>query len=354
METIESIAIENAGFEVPTLADGGFTFGSVPGWEIYDPNNLVPDSPTNETSNISVFNPDVSYYPGEAPEGENVGDVYLIQDPFSGFAGLSQTVDAVLSPNTQYTLQVDVGNAAGVFEGLDLTGFPGYRVELLAGGEVLAADNNTLSIAEGTFGTLTVTYNSTADASLLGEPLEIRLINPLQGPGLEVSFDNVRLTATTILDTSPRTLFGSSAPETLNGGDGNDTLYGNGGTDTLIAGAGDDLIYGGSQADTILGGSGNDTVYANGGSDLIDTGAGFDTVWLGGAATVILESGEGFDTIKNFQLGSTQLKVSSTSNLSFADSADGVQVFQNNDLLAVVSWQEANTFSSNTDSIFTL
>ncbi|HEY9601275.1 MAG TPA: alkaline phosphatase family protein [Allocoleopsis sp.] len=163
------------------------------------------------------------------------------------------------------------------------------------------------------------------------------------------------------LSTSPdtststnETLFGSSAPETLNGGDGNDTLYGNGGTDTLIGGAGDDLLYGGSQADTLLGGTGNDTIYANGGGDLIDTGAGFDTVWLGGAATVVLESGDGFDTIKNFQLGSTQLKVSSTSNLSFADSADGVQVFQNGDLLAVVSWQNADTFSSNMGNIFTV
>lgn len=50
MATTNSIAIENAGFEAPTLADGGFTFGSVPSWEIYDPNNLVPDSPTNDTA----------------------------------------------------------------------------------------------------------------------------------------------------------------------------------------------------------------------------------------------------------------------------------------------------------------
>ncbi|MCA1995111.1 MAG: right-handed parallel beta-helix repeat-containing protein, partial [Coleofasciculus sp. S288] len=192
------LPIENAGFEAPTLADGDYTFGSVPGWEIYDPNDLVPNNPTNDTSNISVFNPDAGYYPGEAPEGNNVGDVYLIQDPFSGFAGLSQTIDTLLAPNTQYTLEVEVGNAAGSFEGFDLTGFPGYRVELLAGGQVLSADDNTLSIAEGTFGTSTVTYNSAANDPLLGEPLGIRLINPLQGPGLEVSFDNVQLRATQI------------------------------------------------------------------------------------------------------------------------------------------------------------
>jgi hypothetical protein len=71
-------------------------------------------------------------------------------------------------------------------------------VELLAGGEVLAADDNTLCIAEGTFGTSTVTYNSTAHDPLSGEALEIRLINLLEGPGFEVSFDNVRLTATSL------------------------------------------------------------------------------------------------------------------------------------------------------------
>lgn len=161
----------------------------------------------------------------------------------------------------------------------------------------------------------------------------------------------------TILDTSPSTddtLFGTSASETLNGGGGDDTIYGNGGTDTLIGGTGDDPIYGGSEADTILAGAGDDTIYANGGGDLINTGTGLDTVWLGGAATVVLEAGDGFDVIKNFQLGATQFQVSDTSNLSFADSADGVRIFQNSDLLAVVSWQTASTFSSNTASIFTV
>lgn len=85
---------------------------------------------------------------------------------------------------------------------------------------------------------------------------------------------------------------------------------------------------------------------------LIDTGAGLDTVWIGGAATLILESGAGFDTIKNFQLGSTKLQVNSVSNLSFADSTEGVQIAQGNDLIAVVSWQSASTFSSNASAIF--
>ncbi|MGF1499075.1 MAG: SBBP repeat-containing protein [Elainellaceae cyanobacterium] len=153
--------------------------------------------------------------------------------------------------------------------------------------------------------------------------------------------------------TGDETLFGDGATETLDGLDGNDIIYGNGGTDTLVGGDGDDLIYGGSQADTILGGAGDDTIYANGGGDFIDAGSGFDTVWLGaGEAAIALNPGLGYVTIKNFQLGSTQLNVSSLDDLSFADSADGAQIFQGEDLVAVVTWQSASTFSNNVETIF--
>ncbi len=63
---------------------------------------------------------------------------------------------------------------------------------------MLATDNSTLNIAEGTFGTSTVSYTAAATDPFLGEQLGIRLINPVQGSGFEVDFDNVRLTATQI------------------------------------------------------------------------------------------------------------------------------------------------------------
>jgi Ca2+-binding RTX toxin-like protein len=149
------------------------------------------------------------------------------------------------------------------------------------------------------------------------------------------------------------TIAGTAGSESINGGNGNDVIYGNGGKDTLIGGAGNDLIYGGSAVDKILAGAGNDTIFGNGGDDFINSGAGFDTVWLGaGAATVVLESGQGYDTIKNFQLGATQLKVGSLDNLTFDDSADGAQIFQSDTLLAVVSWQSASNLSNNARDIF--
>ncbi|BAU12405.1 hypothetical protein LEP3755_29340 [Leptolyngbya sp. NIES-3755] len=149
------------------------------------------------------------------------------------------------------------------------------------------------------------------------------------------------------------TLNGTDANETLKGGAGNDTLYGNGGIDTLIGGAGDDLIYGGAQADTIRAGAGNDKIFANGGSDLIKSGIGFDTVCLGdGNATVVLSAGAGYDTVHNYQAGATRFKVISLEGLSFEDSANGAQILQNGDLLAIVPNQSANLFSSNTSRIF--
>ncbi len=149
-------------------------------------------------------------------------------------------------------------------------------------------------------------------------------------------------------------IFGSSSNDYIDGGAGNDTVYGNGGEDVLLGGDGNDLVFGGSQADLIEGGAGDDIIYGNGGDDLIDSGSGHDIVWLGsGEATVVLQTGAGYDIINNFQLGATKLQVSSVEDLSFADSAKGVQIFQEDDLLAVVSSQSADTFSHNVDHIFT-
>lgn len=189
---------------------------------MYNPDGLIPAQTTDDSSATGAFNPSVNNYPAGVPEGNNVGYGFLVEAPGSGEAGLSQILDARLAANTRYTLSVEVGNPTGddPVPGISFPGFPGYRIELLAGGQVLAADNNSLSIAEGTFSTSTVTYVSSATNSLLGQPLEIRLINLLQGPGIEVDFDDVRLTAKAI----PR---GSTRSHRLNSGLGElrDPLY---------------------------------------------------------------------------------------------------------------------------------
>lgn len=207
-------------------------------------------------------------------------------------------------------------------------------------------------VTEASFGFLTGEDN-------IAEGDETFTITLLDGDGYSINSDSVPIT-TTIIEKSVingtsyrEQLFGTDSSEFIIGFEGNDTIFGNGGEDNLIGNEGDDLIYGASQADTILAGNGNDTIYGNGGGDFINSGTGHDTVWLGnGKATVILESGEGFDTINNFQFGSTTFQVENKDNLSFVDSNDGAKIFQGHDLLAVVSWQFAHTFNDNQDSIF--
>jgi hypothetical protein len=78
-------------------------------------------------------------------------------------------------------------------------------------------------------------------------------------------------------------------------------------------------------------------------------------IWLGnGAATIVLATGDGYDTIKNFQLGLTKLQIGRTDNLTFADSGEGAQILQGEDLLAVVTWQTAGTLSGNISQVFTV
>ena len=106
-------------------------------------------------------------------------------------------------------------------------------------------------------------------------------------------------------------------------------------------------------AEKIEGGRADNIIYANGDDDLINSGFGFDTVYLGaGEATVILDKGEGFDTIFNFQLRATKLEVSSLDNLNFTDSGSGAEIFHKDDLPTVVAGKSAHTFSSNQDVIF--
>lgn len=220
------IAIENAGFEAPYLGGNlppqyagdvpatAFPVGAPPsGWQPYGAvggNAFVGVLSPGEMA----VEPLATYFPAGAPEGDNV--LLLFHDGHLGGAefGVVQVLDATLTAGTRYALSVAVGNiASGVsvvqpyanFGNFDLRGFPGYRIDLLAGGDVIASDNNTLHPSEGTFEISTIQLDVDSDHEQLGEPLAIRLVNLNQADvldpivDLEVDFDAISLDASPIL-----------------------------------------------------------------------------------------------------------------------------------------------------------
>lgn len=216
------LTVVNAGFEDVSgeFVFNEFTFGALNGWDLYDPANITSGGAGNTfyIGTLTPFEADPLGAPGVftnipngAPQGQRVGIAFNFASGGGlGEYGFQQTLAATLAANTRYTLEVDVINIAsgtarsGDF--FDLSGFPAYRIELLAGNEVIAADDNSLagSLAEGGVGTSTLVFTSATNPVALGQNLRIRLIN-LNVPDasalaadLEVDFDNVRLDAVSV------------------------------------------------------------------------------------------------------------------------------------------------------------
>lgn len=213
----EALTVVNAGFE----DIGGetqvneFTFGPLNGWQLYDPGSITNGGAGN-TYFIGTMAPFLvdpenqpgvySYFPGGAAEGSRVGIAFNFEGSGGqGAYGMRQVLSSTLQEGMTYTLRVDIGNIGSGFsmanDYYELSGFPGYRVELWAGEFFLARDDNSLSISDGQFGTSTVNFTPLNGQDGIGDNLEIRLINlnlvdPLHSDSdLEVDFDNVRLDA---------------------------------------------------------------------------------------------------------------------------------------------------------------
>lgn len=218
------LTVDNPGFEdlylgsnlppqyagdVPT---GAFPTGPPPaGWTAWYENGSAMGGEF-----LGVLNPGTSAdymgtgampcFPAGAPEGDDVALLFTSGDAGGQEYGITQVLADTLQPETTYTLTVEVGNIQSC-EGLvvpytsffDLDGFPGYRVQLLAGGVLIGEHTGTLLPVEGTFET--ASFQVTTGSAPTQGALEIRLINvndPDVGgvDGLEVDFDDVRLDAT--------------------------------------------------------------------------------------------------------------------------------------------------------------
>ena len=208
------VSIFNSGFEDITgeTPVNEFTFGPLNGWDLYDPGGITAGG-AGGTFFIGTLTPD-------APTNFTAGAA-------QGEYGMQQTLSETLQTNTNYSLQVEIGNIAsgtaqsGTF--FDLDGLPGYRVDLLAGGVLLSQDNSSLSgfIPEGEFATSTVSFNTGATHSQIGQALQIRLVNLNQidplfpTANLEVDFDNVRLNASAVPEPSGMIYFAVGTMITL-------------------------------------------------------------------------------------------------------------------------------------------
>jgi hypothetical protein len=155
------IAVDNFSFETPALANGGWT-PTIPSW-------------SQDSGTSGIFNPKAAQFPAGVTDGDN--------SAYSNGGTISQTIAAeTLLANTNYTLEVDVGDRAD-------KPFPGYEIQLVVGGVVRAsADETQVSPADGAFATAVASFlTAPADA---GQSLQIRLVSS----GTQVNFDNVRLT----------------------------------------------------------------------------------------------------------------------------------------------------------------
>lgn len=216
------VTVVNPGFEDLTgeAIVSEFTFGPLSGWGLHDPGAITNGGAGNTyfIGTLTPFEVDPVGAPGVfanipdgAPEGARVGIAFnFARSGGQGEYGFQQTLAATLAANTRYTLEVDIINIASATSSngqfFNLTGFPGYRVDLLAGGVLLQQDLNSLAgaLADGEVGTSTVVFTSGAFHAALGLPLAIRLVNlnvadPTDtSADLEVDFDNVRLGAVSV------------------------------------------------------------------------------------------------------------------------------------------------------------
>ena len=131
-------------------------------------------------------------------------------------------------------------------------------------------------------------------------------------------------------------------------------VYGTFFDDELIGNEENNLLLSYEGNDTLVGGAGNDRITTGGGDNTINAGSGVDNIYLGdGNNTVIQTAGQGYDRVRNFQLGSTRFDAGDPNTLTFEASGSGVNIKDaNGDRLAYVYNTDVSTFTDNLDDIF--
>lgn len=187
---LTGIRISNPSFEfLDPGNDGSVNSRNVAGWE---------ESSLTTTGN---FNPNTSFYSDMNSLDSNGGSVGTMEGTnvlfFANNDGdehVTQTLSTLAEVGMTYELTVAVGDR-------DLGSRPnsaGYDIQLLSGNTVLASVASAQAPNDATFTNVALTYTVVAGDPI--GPLGIRLgTSGVNGGGSATDFDNVRLTASTVL-----------------------------------------------------------------------------------------------------------------------------------------------------------
>eukprot|EP01083_Nonionella_stella_P024028 66474_1 len=188
------VNIRNAGFENPSIASGDITWG-IEDWTSY--NVLTTYVGVRNFVNSTMSN---QYHDNLPPEGIQQGWLSQAFHDKTEF-GIYQTLAETISPNTNYSLKIWIGNAEGVSGLINNNGFGGYRIQLKANDIVLAEDDNSVTVPPYEWREITLNAQFNDTNPHIGKQLEIRVIHKSMGAlrGIRtyaITFDDVRLTAT--------------------------------------------------------------------------------------------------------------------------------------------------------------
>lgn len=190
--TAQAITINNPGFEQPVFSapNGGYpsdpsAYGNATSWS----DGYYTGTGTTWTlgaADSGAINPGPTNYGygGNARTGQQIS----YTDNYAGYGqGLSQILTTSIKPNTHYDLRAFAAYPV-VYNG---AGNVDYRLELLAGGSVLASTSG--SVSTDTWTPVQVGFTSGATATGM---LEIRLVaTDMSVTGWEINWDDVSLTS---------------------------------------------------------------------------------------------------------------------------------------------------------------
>ncbi|MEM6794967.1 MAG: Ig-like domain-containing protein, partial [Acidobacteriota bacterium] len=188
--TSGTVAVINPSFELPALADGRTRDNSgIPGWTFSGSAGTFR----------GVFNPPSGSYPEAAGQGTPLGAdgaqaAFLFNNAGPAAAvSARQDLGESLVAGRDYTLTVAIGRF-NTEQPYPFSLFGGYRIELLAGDTVLAADVDTVDPPSEAFADAVLSVEaSSVPPSLVGRPLAIRLLLGSSAAQRSTHFDRVRL-----------------------------------------------------------------------------------------------------------------------------------------------------------------